>query len=815
MRYIKVEDYFGDMKPGMSSYDRQKLQELRDTLNGLRTTKEQAQYLKQWRSFPKNREWDYKVLGLDRNFEIDPNDLRSVLNNKYYKRHVSQMDRYFDMDKESKKAEKKRLAERQKELDKKAASDKKKAERLKQEAEEAKKEAEEAEKEAQEIEKAESSREDTPHRTHDEDDGDSRVARDDDNNNSFIDKTRRAKNKIKEGKDKIDDARKKAEKAKKMAEDAQKAADAAEKAAEASSSAAEAGAAAEGAGAAAAGAEGAAAAGAAEGGAAAAAGGGAAAAGEGAAAGGAVALKYIAIAILVIIVIILLINLIIFLVGGFGAMFGATPFATCDSVDMDSGFNINDDRFKKTVTLDNGNEYSLPANVWWYSDKEPSWFSSWTPQQQAELGYWYEESRSSTGVGAVLQYYYGEDLDRGRGVFCAEDYAWNPPHTDPYGVEMHQDAECWSINVRWEYVWQKINCLEENYVYGSGAGDLNAPHNDEILSSARSDSDGMWDYTINARYLVVNPETGKACICYAGDGSSDCNWGPGLGNRYGGLTQNAMTYLGYSFGNTDKYLEVYFIDVEDPSSIQAGPYTGISLSNGNGCSGARLNVIDTTSAANAASSLSWGGLSGTSGWRDYAYHSIGVDGYYEFLDDNLYGDCCGYYGCCASFVSAILINQGMIDFPKYYEEHPDGYGWLNPRCPWGPLAYMRAYPDEWEHIYPEGPEDIMPGDVVLWCDADDFSQAYCEDYPLFIGSEATYGHIAIVGAGEVPGGYELCQASLSDPDHCIGYGGDNGCYAAWATPMTSVTTWGNKDGSGRYVEYWRFIGTGNGNSVNP
>lgn len=781
MKYVRVEDYFKEETPNLSSFDRGKLQELRNTLNGFKTRKEQTKYIQKWRSFKENKDWDYKVLRIEKHIDIDPLDLKSLQYNVYYKKHYSNMDRYFNMDKEEKKKKSKEKLEEQNKLNKKAKEDRKTADKAKEKAEKAKKLAEEAADEARKAERAaemaENSKDEGTEDTEDsseeikgfnDSDLDNKVQKDDDLTQRFVERVRREKNKSKSGPaDKANELRKKAEEAKKKAEQA---AELAEKASQAAQTAETAAAASEAAAASAAGS------------AAAGAGGGVAAAAE-----------PILIAVVIILSIIIILNVVIYAIGGLNAMVGHTPFATCDKVSMSQDLNLNDSRFVKTITR-NGIKISMPANVWYYGNENSEGLLSIFPEEA------YINTRNlDSAEDRVLTKCYAPNGERGNGVFFVEDLVGMKFEDDS---DMPTDGEnTWSINMRWEYAYQYI--ASKDY-WVNEAGDLNCTYKDQILAASDAgykfvpNSGDYLKELLNLKVLVVNPVNGKACICYIGDGHSMANWGPGLSNRLGGLSQTAISYLEYNPANTTDYLNCYFIDVDDQESIPVGPYTGVSLSYGDGCNGSTLNVIDTTSAANAASSLSWGGYLGE-GIKNQAYGSVGVSGYREFLYANLLEWEADYQGCCASFVGSILVSQGML---KYEDDVGNQYSGF---CGCNAIhAYFVDHPDEWEEVFPTSIDDIMPGDVLMYWRP---TSATGGNYR----NGRDCAHIAIVGAGGEKygasgGWYEVCQASREFEGADPGPASNATSYAAWSRKCYEVQT---VDSLGRNVSYWRFIGTGN------
>lgn len=786
MKYIQIGDYFKEPSSKLSNYDRDKINELRKTINSYKTVGEQKKFLEMWRNNKDNRIWDNQIFGLHEKAVIDPNGNENKTN-KYYSRYKTNIDayttfnigdpshindanfyidscdnvrdfRYSYLDKSRK--EKKAIT---KEIKKEYKERKKEYAKADDKAVEAELEALEAEKKLKEIEeenRKKRDKENNKNETNNSSDEDQRGNNSEEDNNNqnntsngkeessdsdFDSKDKDNKTELKDDRDSTDvpttdsqfDKRMRKHKTSNKnnssgdndagsnyGEEAAARAEEEKAREEAKKAKEKAKELREKAEKIKEGAE------------------KAEKAAELSKKASSILPFIITIleVLLVIIVVILIINLIVYLIGGAQAVMGSTPFATCKRANASVGGEIDGGTFAKTIDVD-GLEMSIPGNTWQYKDgdEEGDWVNG-SEILYKDPSYYqkYEETREISNYHYTE--YIGAEENRGVGSYAEEDFA-GLTYAD--GTPLNTETD-YIINMRWEYCGFYVQSLN---TYQGGIGDVRSPYGDNIQAYVGNLNNDYYSKILQQRVLVVNPANGKSCICMVGNGWSNPNWGPAPSNRLGGLSRAAMDYLEYECGfNSSTYLDAYFIKVDNPESLPTGPYLGSNFSKSqNGCGVGDLNLINTTSIGTLASSLCWPTM-------DEAFANDGTEAYKTAKD--MYAPNVPYARCCATFVSTVLIGAGVM------KEENGSPGVI------GIYQNTLSNQDEWIEFTPESLDDFQSGDVLM--------EANIEG--------GSFKHIAVIGAN-MPSianpSIEVCQASFA-----YGPGGSYdaaNAYSAWTS----------------------------------
>lgn len=201
----------------------------------------------------------------------------------------------------------------------------------------------------------------------------------------------------------------------------------------------------------------------------------------------------------------------------------------------------------------------------------------------------------------------GDDAARGIGIFnCNEE-----------GDNSQEYADSYSINMRWEYCEYDLQTgkypAHKNYKGTDSTGNYEVGGIDYGLvdtSIGRNVDGSKVQATSKARYIVYNPDTGKACVCAAGFNAvgdttgENCNWGGNPCALLGGITTAVSEAVGAEQNKT--VLEIYFADEDaelGPCEFSDGNVKSSSKKSSNKCKNS-IN-LDLSDAANLAVSTSY------------------------------------------------------------------------------------------------------------------------------------------------------------------------------------------------------------------
>lgn len=717
MKYILIKDYFKECT-GLNEKDEYDLQELRNTINSFRFVKEQAEFIEKWRSI--HSDWDERVLNIPRNASIDPCLLKSTASNKFYSYYISNIDLDKDIENNTpKKKKRKKNSTRQKIKEKRQEYKNRhnKTQEVREQFDEAEKEALQSEREYTELEFA---------YNHKDEEG---------FDQSFIERFNQKSDIKFEDITDEDLANKKAERDQKrkasddLNEELQDSIQAENEAYRDLSIAKN-------------------------------------------KSGLILAFKILCIVLSFVVTF----NIILYAFGGIKSIMGSTPFATCDSKSGSSMVDLSGTEFKKVIEYE-GVEMKIPGNPWQYGDSPAMAFdgsglgAAWTADWDAT----YAEHRSDSNY--VFSDYLGPEEKRGVGTYIEEDFA-KMTYADGTPIDTNN---AWIINMRWEYCGFYVRNLDR---YSNGIGDVMSEFGDDIQAATGSKGpvdNAYYSQLLKQKILVVNPENGKSCVCMVGDGHSNPNWGPAPSNRLGGLSASALEYLEYQCTtNMSKYLDVYFIDSDNPESISVGPYMGSSFQRSeNGCSTGNLSLIDASSIGDLASSLCWS-------TKQEATANDGTEAYQKAHDT--YTPDIWPNRCCATFVSTVLVGAGAIPLEAAASNCVDLYN-----------KAMYNNPD-WVEVIPTQLSDLQPGDVCFTGE------------PVVPKSQGGFHHVAVIGSAPSITGdtLELCQASIAYDAN--GYLPEQ-AQSAWTSQYRFQTFQSNFD------HYYRYVGsnltTANNNLGDP
>lgn len=213
----------------------------------------------------------------------------------------------------------------------------------------------------------------------------------------------------------------------------------------------------------------------------------------------------------------------------------------------------------------------------------------------------------------------GDDAYRGIGMFnCNEEGDGSEAFRDSYSINMrweyyaygYQDPGQWTTQAG--YFATPKNMPEMGAIGGTSASCTNGG---SIINGETVGASGYATALRKAKIMVVNPETGKACVCGPGfipsEINDDLNWGGAPLFALGGISEavsEAICDNGYQdiqphTGDDNIALEVYFVDENSPY----GPceFDGSSIKGRNKDNCKKSSNVDNSDAANLAVTVSY------------------------------------------------------------------------------------------------------------------------------------------------------------------------------------------------------------------